>query len=487
MESFSWFSLLAGGAYLALIIGFALTIMFQRRPVGVSLAWLVLLFALPLAGIILFLMFGTRRLGTKRVKRAEALYPTYEQWSRHLKEVICLQDTTSPHRHNRVYNLAEKAMNIPALPGNHLTLYHDSDSIINGLLTDIHNATSSIYLEFYIWESGGRIDEIEAALLAAQTRGVHCLVLLDAVGSSSFLKSQAAKRLKKAGVRLSEAMPVGPFRMLFERMDIRNHRKIAVIDDAVAWSGSLNLMDPRLFKQNAGVGQWVDAMTRIEGPSAHVLASIILWDWELETGDGLSVFRSAYQPPQSIAMNLHRADMHVLPSGPGIDRTLLHQVLLAAIYESSEELVITTPYFIPDDALLTALVSAAIRGVKVKLIVPERNDSRLVHYASRYYYEELLEAGVEIQQFNAGLLHTKCVLVDRSTVLFGTVNLDMRSVWLNFEVTLMVYDDNFGQEMGKLADNYIRQSDRVFLDAWNRRGFPKRLAEGVFHLMSPLL
>ncbi len=483
----AWGSVLAGIGYFGVIFWFALMLIMKRRPVGSTLAWLLLLFAVPVAGVIVYLAFGTRRLGTKRLQRAQALAPTYEEWHQHMQDAVCGLNGCPSRRHNRIYNLAERSMSVPALPGNSLQLFQDCDSIVDTLLQDINRAQHAVCLEFYILESGGRINDIISALHGAAQRGVQCLVLLDAVGSRPFLNSNYAYNLKAAGVQVAESLPVGPFRMLVERMDLRNHRKIAVIDDAVAWTGSYNLVDPRLFKQDAGVGSWIDAMVRIEGPSAHVLGTITMWDWEMETGAGLNVFNQNYRYPQAVTNSDHLASIHVLPSGPGVDRELLHQVLVAAAYESQDELVISTPYFVPDEALLSALRSAALRGVKVQLIVPEKNDSRLVHYASRSYYEDLLEAGVEIMQFRGGLLHTKCVLVDRETVLFGTVNLDMRSVWLNFEVTLIVYDESFGQRMATLLESYLQQCEAVCPESWPERPFLQKLGENTAQLLGPLL
>ncbi len=482
-------SLLVGTAYLTSIILFAMMIIMKRRPVGVSLAWLVLLFALPVAGFFFYMLFGSRRLGSRRLKRIEQLYPDYEQWSTHLASVI--SDSGPPRcpvtSYNAIYRLAEHTMAIPALPGNQLQLFYETDDIVKGMVRDIKNAQSSIVLEFYIWAPEGRILEFVHALIDSANRGVSCLVILDAVGSRAFIGSQWVNQLKAAGITVIASMPVGPFQMLVERMDIRNHRKILVIDDAIAWTGSFNLVDPKYFRQEADVGQWVDAMVRIEGVAAHVLGSIVQYDQTLETGKGHPSFNRRYVQPESPVIYDSLAEVHVLPSGPGVDRELLHQVLLAAIYESQEALLISTPYFIPDESLLTALKSAAMRGVQVKLLVPEKNDSKMVHHASRAYYEELLISGVEIHQFKGGLLHTKCVLVDRSTVLFGTVNLDMRSVWLNFEVTLIIYDEHFGQQITTLLESYLAQSEAVVLEQWQNRTFGRKFLENTMQLLSPLL
>ncbi|WP_257266573.1 cardiolipin synthase [Endozoicomonas sp. ONNA2] len=485
----TWYSWLFGAAYLSAIIAFAVVVIMTRRPVGVSLAWLVLLFALPVAGFVLYLLLGSPRLGIGRLKRMHALYPDYAQWYQHLARIIsgsepsCCPVTS----HHGIFSLAEKSMSIPLLPGNHLQLFSGFANIIEHLLRDIENARQSVVIEFYIWEPVGRAVEVAEAVIRASRRGVDCLVVLDNVGSRGFLNGIWTRRFRLEGISVTASMSAGPLRMLVERIDIRNHRKILVVDDQVAWTGSFNLVDPSLFKQEAQVGQWVDAMVRIDGVAAHVLAAIVQWDIALETGQGHPSFNRQYEYPTGGHRGRDGAFVHVLPSGPDADRTILQQVLLTAIYESRQELLISTPYFVPDEALLTALKSAAMRGVDVQLLVPEKNDSKMVYHASRSYYQELLQAGVTIQQFRGGLLHTKCVLVDRETALFGTVNLDMRSVWLNYEVTLIIYDDGFGQQIFHVLQSYINQAGAVDSNRWSKRPFRQKLLENTLQLLSPLL
>ncbi|MGI9276040.1 MAG: cardiolipin synthase [Endozoicomonas sp.] len=485
----TWLSLLFGSLYLGLTVSFAIHVIMQRHSVGTTLSWLVLLFALPVAGFGFYLLFGSKRLGARRMQRLESLYPDYEQWSGHLSRVInnSHDESSAVQAHRGVYVLAEQTLGIPVLTSNQIQLFHETASMIDGILWDINHARQSIVIEFYIWDIQGRGRELAEAVIQAARRGVDCMVVLDGVGSRSFLKGAWSKRFRLEGISVTESMPVGLLRMLVERMDIRNHRKILVVDDKIAWSGSFNLVDPRFFKRDARVGQWVDAMVRIEGGAAHVLANIAQLDRVLETGEQLQLFQTNYELPADNPDHSQGVNIHVLPSGPGMDREQLHQVLLTAVYESCEELLISTPYFVPDESLLTALKAAAMRGVDVRLLVPDKNDSRMVHYASRSYYEELLAAGVKILQFKGGLLHTKCVLVDRTTTLFGTVNLDMRSVWLNFEVTLIIYDASFGQTMADLLDNYSRQSELVDEKRWVQRPFRRKLLENTLQLLSPLL
>ena len=484
----SWLSIFLGGAYLALIVAFALNIIMHRRSVGVSLAWLVLLFALPVAGFACYLLFGPRRLGTQRLKRRDRMYPGYEQWSTHMTSVITGTFVSNEvvRKHQGIYSLSEQVLGIPVMPCSHLQLFHETDAIIDGILQDIERAQSCIALEFYIWDTTGRGKELAEALIRAAKRGVDCVVVLDGVGSRTFLKGYWGSRFRLEGISVTESMPVGLLRMLVERIDIRNHRKILAVDDHIAWTGSFNLVDPAYFKSDANVGQWVDAMVRMEGVAAHVMSTIVHWDRALETGEALSIFQSTYELPPN-QLDTSRVPVHIMPSGPDSQREQLQQVLLTAIYESQNELLISTPYFIPDESLLTAIRTAAMRGVDVQILVPEKNDSRMVHYASRSYYEELLSVGVKIQQFRGGLLHTKCVLVDRSTILFGTVNMDMRSVWLNFEVTLIIYDRGFSQSMALLLESYIAQSVEVDRSRWLNRPFRRKLLENTMQLISPLL
>lgn len=487
MTESSWLSALIGATFYVITFAFAAVVIARRRPVGVSLAWLVLLFTLPLAGIFLYILFGTPRLGTARLRRMHHLFPSYAQWTGHLRSLISDRE---PHNcpvtpHTALYALAEKNINIPLLPGNRLQLFSGFDAIFDQLLQDIQQAQRSVVLEFYIWEAEGRAQTVAEALIDAAQRGIECTVVLDNVGSRQFLQGQWVSVFYENDISVTASMSVGPLGMAFERMDIRNHRKILVVDDNIAWTGSFNLVDPRLFKQSAQVGQWVDAMVRIEGVAAHVMGSLVMLDKALEErqSDSQLVLNNSWGGD-------YQADgdaVHILPSGPDVDRQLLHQMLLTAIYQSRETLLLSTPYFVPDESLLTALKSAAMRGVDVQLLVPAKNDSKMVHHASRSYYEDLLEAGVTILQFHGGLLHTKCVLVDGQTALFGTVNLDMRSVWLNYELTLVIYSRGFGKQIEQLMAGYREQAEPVEVERWLNRGWRLKLLENLFQLFSPLL
>ena len=385
-----------------------------------------------------------------------------------------------------VSRLPQGALGIPVLPGNRLEIMDAAEPILPSIIADIDGAGHFCHLEFYIWNEGGTANEVCEALIRAATRGVTCRVLLDVMGSSRFLKSPWIHRLKQSGGEIAVALSVSAVRVFFVRFDLRLHRKIVVIDDEMACTGSFNLVDPRFFKQEAGVGQWVDAMARIEGPAVLTLNAVFLWDWEVKTGRDLK----ALPGPAKMAIDANQglaACVQVVPSGPGRDGDSVHQLLLMSIFAARKELSMITPYFVPDEAITSALLSAARRGIAVTLILPAKNDSRLVHYTCRSHFDELLDAGVRIFGFNGGLLHTKSAVTDGEISLFGTVNLDVRSFWLDFEVTLCVYDPPFAERLLALQQKYIGNSVAVDAIAWRRRPATECFSENLARLCSPLL
>jgi len=215
------------------------------------------------------------------------------------------------------------------------------------------------------------------------------------------------------------------------------------------------------------------------------LNALFSWDWEVETGRDLDSPTKSSESGAGIRAG--ETDVQVIPSGPGMTGNTIYQILLMSIYSARREIVVTTPYFVPDDSVSTALLTAAERGVEVTIVMPERNDSRLVHFSSRSFFDDMLAAGIRIFGFKGGLLHTKSVVVDRQVALFGSVNLDIRSFWLDFEVTLGVYDPDFARRLMELQDKYIQDSIPVELPSWRLRPGKERFYENLARLASPLL
>jgi len=477
--SFPWFAL----AHAVLVILFALRLIWYRRPVSVSFAWFLVVVMLPAVGIVLYVLFGERPVGrtlTKKIVRMEREHAKLRETMRHH---YAADRALLPSEANALSLLAESQNGSPVTAGNRIELFTESLSILQTFVAEIDRAKVSLHMEFYIWALGGDADAVGEALIMAAKRGVACRVLLDSLGSKAWFKSAWPARFKEAGIAVTEALPIQLGRFQFRRADLRLHRKIFVIDGSVVWTGSMNLVDPRTFKQDSGVGEWVDAMVRIEGPATAQFELTFLFDWSVDN-PAISSFKGHHLTPALVDGTTLAQEFS---SGPVYRDDILYQVLLSAIMDAREELVITTPYFGPDDGLLQALMAASHRGVKVTLIVPKRNDSTLVAWSSRSFYADMLAAGIHIAEFYGGLLHTKSLLIDRRIAIFGSVNFDQRSLRLNFEISLIVYDAIFCAHLEKLIHSYLHKADMVDAKKWAKRPRWRLLLENLAHLTSPLL
>ena len=471
-----------------IVIAILVRVIMNRPAPGVALAWSLLVSAIPIAGLMLYLMIGERRIGRRRMLRLEEMRSDYDElYDAAIDKGLTQVDWSRHGRSAREMDrLGRKLVGSPTVQGSRLHLLDDTRAILRGIVEDVDASHTSLLMEFYIWHEGGLADEVLEAVIRAAGRGVACRILVDAVGGRPWWRGDQPRRLREAGVDVRPALPVGLFRTLVGRNDLRLHRKIIVVDAAVAWTGSMNLVDPRFFKQESGVGQWVDAMLRIEGSAIVPLATTMIGDWIVETDESLADLtgdaRLHLVDPQG------SSDVQVIPSGPGeLAADGLLQMFLALAYSAERELILTTPYLVPDDALIQALRGAAARGVTVRLIVPEKVDSVLTRYASRSYYDDLLDAGVEIYLYRGGLLHTKSISADGSRAMFGTVNLDMRSFWLNYEVSMFIYDPQFVQELVVLQRSYLGDAVRVDPATWPNRPLAARFVENTLRLFSPLL
>lgn len=471
--------------HLVFVGGVALRVIWVRRPAGSAFAWLLLVAMVPLGGVVLYLLFGERPIGRQRLRRAHAFYAAFPEVTTPLWQPDIAQAAALAPSLRGMAQLAHGAVGMPVLEGASLALHAGAEVILRAIITDIEGARESVDIAFYIWNEGGTADEVGAALEQAAARGVQCRVLLDALGSKPFLKGAWPARLRARGIRVEAAMSVGLLGLVFQRADLRLHRKIVVVDERIAYTGSMNLVDPRYFKQDAGVGEWIDAMVRVAGPAVAALRAVFLFDWKLQTGE-------PYAPASSSAFIARRAvegqaRVQVVPSGPGVDVAANLRILVEAVAIARQRVILTTPYFVPDPSLALALQNAALRGVDVRIILPAVNDSKLVTYASRAFFDELCDAGAHVLKFEGGLLHTKSVTVDDEFSLFGTVNLDMRSLHLNFELMLAVYDRDFNAALRALQLSYERNARALDAERWRGRPARERLLEGLASLVAPML
>ncbi len=465
----------------------ATRVVMSKRAVPNSLAWLlVLLLPVPIAPLLVYALIGENRLGTRRRARYLLLTREFTQRAQVFLKALSQEWTheVAPYKH--MADVLTQVGDIPTLRGNAVEFVAGSERFIEGLIRDIDAATERVHLLFYIWMERSAGEDVARAVERAARRGVVCRVIVDATGSKKFLRVGLDDRLRAAGAKVAVALPVNPFRALFARLDLRNHRKIAVIDGAIAWSGSANITDSTFgYKPVRRAGPWIDSMARVRGPAAQALDAVFLRDWLVENEDE---DRAMIEGLLKIVPAIEEGcAIQVVPTGPDSGPATMRDAIITALFAARDELIISTPYFVPDEATKQALIAAAMRGVAVALIMPKKLDQLVVGAASRAHFEELLRAGVRILLHRHGLLHSKTITIDSDVAMIGSHNLDERSFRLNYEVSLFIYDTDQASMLRMLQVQYMDESDEIHAEQWGARPLWRRFAENTARLMGPLL
>jgi cardiolipin synthase len=448
-----------------------------RRTPTAAKAWLLLILFEPWIGLILYLLIG--RANLPRWQRAQ-LARLPQAMARVVGRLAHHPNIFHPEVGSALspaVALAEGLGGSPILGGNAVELLVDYDGTFARLAADIDGAESHVHLLFYIFADDQATAPIVEALGRAVQRGVRCRVLADAIGSRSGLRTLGPK-LTALGVEAREMLPVSLLPWRKARVDLRNHRKIAVIDGRVAYAGSQNLVAAD-FKSGLA---FEDLMVRVTGPAVLALQYIFAADWFLETDDVLDSV-TEFPAPEITGT----VPAQALPSGPGFPTQNNQRFFVALVHGARQRVVLTTPYCIPDEPLLQAMQTAALRGVEVHLVVSEKKDQLVVSLAQESYYEELLEAGVQIHLYQKRFLHAKHLSVDESVALIGTSNLDIRSFALNAEVMLVIYDPGVTAQLAVEQGRYFADSRLLNLATWGQRSFARRVVQNLTRLLSPLL
>ncbi len=453
-----------------------LFVILKRRRRGTAMAWLLVVFSLPWLGLILYWMVGENKLPRQRIHKHAHLMRRLKQSLRHF--VGQHETSDMPTAIDQTSQIAQRLAEMPIVGGNKVKLLAGAEAVVGSMLADIEIAAQHIHMIYYIYADDDNGQAVAEALMRAAARGVECRLMVDSVGSRPMLK-HLAPRLRAAGVEVVEALPVGFFRRRAERLDLRNHRKLMVIDGQVGYVGSQNISNPGYGKRRLYL---YDLTMRLEGPILLELQAVFSSDWQFETDELLEGPRF-FQPPN----NVGKVEVQALPSGPNYPTQNYQRMVISAIYMAKESLTLTTPYFIPDDSLVHALEIARLRGVRVDIIIPQRSDHFLVDAAARAYFEELLEAGVHIYLFRHGLLHAKTLTVDATFCLFGSGNFDIRSFTINFELSLCFYGADATRLIREQQMQYLAESDEIFLAHWQQRPLRQMLSQNMACLLSPLL
>ncbi|HWG10251.1 MAG TPA: cardiolipin synthase [Rhodanobacteraceae bacterium] len=462
----------------------------NRTPAS-RVAWVAVIMFLPLVGIVAYLFLGETSIGHRRIARlrdAEARTTLPD-------DAAFIPPAPEP-RVETLFDLVRSINGFAAVAGNRIELLGDpaaapeepktdSDVAIERLIADIGQAREHVHISFYIWlddHNGGKVAD---AVAAAARRGVHCRIMADALGSRAFIHSPHWRQLRDAGAHLVAMLDDVPRlgHLAVGRVDLRNHRKIAVIDNRIAYCGSQNCADPE-FRVKPEFAPWVDVLLRCEGPVARQQQHLFLTTWIAETGEALESMAAASPAPQRFEGG---ATAQAFGTGPTSRDNAMSDMFVACMYAARKELMITTPYFVPDESILRALCAAPRRGVQTTIVFPARNDSWLVGNACRSTHHDLLDCGVAVHEYPLGLLHAKTLTIDGEIALVGSANMDRRSLELNYENNLLIADRAVTAAIRRRQAGYLAVSRRITLEAVRARPFRTRLVQNAVGMMSPLL
>jgi len=447
----------------------------------VRLSWVMVVAIVPIAGLLLYLLFGEVRLARSKVRRITEVLDSLAEAQEQTPDELA-----QPGPQSQVpFATGTATSGFLPVTGNTARMLPEGDAEIDDLIDGIDSAARHVHLLFYIWLPDAAGTRVAEAAIRAASRGVDVRVLVDDLGSRALVRSPLWERMQSAGVTTVRAAPLKYPLVSFivQRLDVRNHRKVAVVDNAVAWCGSRNCADTA-FLPKAKFGPWVDVLLRLHGPVVRQMQVVFLKDWLIYRPEdaGLIGLLDHREPPRDGGFTAQ-----VIVTGPDQSRMSLVDTMAAMLFGAERQAIVTTPYFVPDRPTLTALCAAARRGVKVTLILPARNDNWVVGAAAESHYDELLNAGVRLRAFGPGLLHSKIMTVDGRLALIGSTNMDRRSFDLNYENAILIESEDVTGALDARQGDYIRRSVEVTLDevmAWSRF---RRIRNNSVALAEPLL
>ena len=472
-------SIQTSGALVLFIVHLVVIIramLLEGRDPSTRTAWLTLLVALPFVGVVLYLLFGEPWISTAFRERSRRAYEDLLPYAPRADPCIDLRAESAT-----AFRTCEAVSRWPSTSGNTAIIADGSDAAIDMIVADIDEAVRTVHLSIYIWLTDTNGGKVAAAICRAAGRGVTCRVVADAIGSTGMIRSPLWRQMDDAGARLCASLraPLGLGFLAGHRIDLRNHRKIVVVDGRIAYCGSQNCADAA-FRIKPRFAPWVDIMIRYEGPVARQTELIFASAWTTEMGEDLRAVIAVEQSPAvtggfpAIAVG----------TGPLSPRGSMTHMFVAALAAARERTTITTPYFAPDPPLIGALVAAGRRGVEVRIVFPHRNDSRILGAISRAYYPVLARAGVRIFEFRAGLLHAKTMVIDDRLALVGSSNMDRRSLDLNFENNVLF---DCAELAGQVSDHQCRwlsDSDEIDHGGVAERSLSRRLVDNLLTMVA---
>lgn len=475
--------------YIVIVIMVALRIIYDTRSHVKTLAYLLLVIFVPVFGIFFYFSFGInyqkRKIYSKKLIDDGHLKAKLHNDMLQYSKDILTQSSPEVQSSRELAVLLFRDIKSPLTGNNKVKVLTNGEEKFPEVLDALRAAKDHIHIEYYIYEDDEIGRALAEVLIQKAEEGVQVRFIYDDFGSRSIRRKMGA-RLRAAGVM---AFPFHKIFFLFfaNRLNYRNHRKIIVVDGQTAFVGGINVSDRYINKPSDSTKVfWRDTHLRIDGPGAHYLQYLFLGDWNFCADEKLQPTDNFFPQPASFSVKGDQV-VQIAAGGPDSDLPTVLFSMMQAINHATEEILITTPYFIPGESMLNALVIAALSGVSVKLLVPGISDSRLVNAAARSYYDELLEVGVEVYLYRKGFVHAKTLVSDRKIAIVGTANMDFRSFDLNFEVNAMVYSREAADELRAAFYEDIKDAEKIDPVVWRSRSKYRQLLEKIARLLSPLL
>lgn len=449
----------------------------KQQPVS-TVAWVMAIVTMPYFGAVLFLIFGINRVNRRLRSRQEAAAIV----SRTLPRLAPHHQLTSEPMlpiHRALMHLSHRVAGTRPTIGNNILLLTVTSEAFREIEAAIAVAQSSIHLEYYIWQPDRIGTKVRDLLVERARHGVKIRFLYDSLGSMR-LTHEFFRPMHAAGIQVATFVPGQTLRERWS-INLRSHRKIIVVDGRIGFTGGMNVGDEYLGR-DPHFGYWRDTHVRLEGPTVLQLQDVFAIDWKFATGEDLT-------DPELFPVPAARGNVvaQVMAAGPEAEDGPFHRLLFAAINEARSHVMLATCYFVPTPSLVSALENAALRGVRVRVLVSGRVVYWYTHYAARSYYDSLLAAGVEIYEYQRGQQHAKTITVDGQWAFVGTANFDSRSVFLNFEVGVALYDGGAAEQLEHDFDRDVKDSMRIDPELWDQRGFWPHVLENFCRMFSPVL
>jgi cardiolipin synthase len=457
-----------------LIVVFLPWVLLSKKDAPATVAWCLLVLFLPVLGSLLFWGLGHNYL-LHRVRHQRG------KWGGHRKQVPHPNGPPQPDdlASSDFGELAERVNAYPLRRGNALTVYHETEQAYNALLAAIAEARQYVHLEYFILRSDATGDRLVELLSHKAKEGVEVRLLYDAMGCLH-LKRRTLRRLVEAGGQASAFLPINPFHSLI-RINLRNHRKITVVDGRIGFTGGMNIGDEYLGK-SPHFGYWRDSFLRLEGPAVSDLQRVFAEDWEFARHETLD--ETTYDPSQPPAGDV---SVQIADSGPDQELNTIREIYFLAVVSARRRLWIASPYLVPDNGLFDALRAARYRGVDVRILTLLRPDHYISYYAGLYYAADLLPYGVKIYLYRKGMMHAKLMMVDGRWGMIGSANLDNRSLHLNFEVGCMLYDEDQVEKLEEVYQHDLEDAVPLDQDILEKRSLAARALSNACRLFTPAL